>query len=165
MDNPSVRSSPPVDIEIDEAGRRAERAVAEARASGSPEAWKRAMGVVAAVGDVVQVTTAMHNAARGAQEAERAAQAATVAAQAARQRADDAENAAQTMEKALARAREFDTPDGWSEAAQIALGLGVTSESSEPPLPDLQLPPPSVEQRLDAANGATPPPPPPPPRT
>jgi hypothetical protein len=165
VDSPSVVSHPLVDNEVDEAGRRAELAVAEARASGTPEAWRQAIGVVVAVADVIQVTTAMHDAVRAAREAKRAVQVAAEAAQAAHQRADDARNTAQAMEKAVARAREVDTPDGWSEAAQIALGLGVTTEAGNPLLSDVQPPPPNVELRVDAANGAAPPPPPPPPTT
>jgi hypothetical protein len=169
MDHLSAVPPQPVNSEVDEAGRRAELAVAEARASGTPEAWKRAVDVVAAVGDVVEATTAMHNAVRAAREAQRAAQAAADAAKVARQQADDvknrandAEGAAQTMEKAIARAQEVDTPKGWSEAVQIARGLGVPTET-DAAFSDLQPPPPSVEQRLDAANGGAPPPPPPPP--
>jgi len=160
MDSPSDVSPPPVESEVDKAGRRAELAVAAARASGTPEAWRQAMGVVVAVADVIQATTAMHNAVRATREAQRAAQVAADAAQAARQRADDAEKAAKTLEKAVARARKVDTPEGWSEAAQIARELGVTTGTGDHPLSDLQPPPPSVEQRLDAANGAAPPPPP-----
>jgi hypothetical protein len=160
MENPSV-SLPPVDNEVDKAGRRAELAVASARASGSPEAWRHAIGVVVAVADVIQATTARHNAVRATREAQRAAQIAADAAQAARQRADDAEKAAQAMEKAVARAREIDTPEGWSEAAQIARGLGVMTEINANPHSDLQPPSPSAELRVDAANGAAPPPSPP----
>jgi hypothetical protein len=161
MDNPSVAPTSLAKSEVDEAGRRAELAVAEARSSGTPEAWRRATGFVVAVADVIQATTGMHNAVRAARDAKRAAQAATEAAQVARRQADDAERAAQEITNAVAKAKEVDTPDGWKDAAQIALDLGVTTERPSGMAP----PPPGIERRVDAANGAAPPPPPPPPPT
>src|SRR5664280_336847 len=125
------RAVPGSHVEADVASNWAEeteKAVARARAVGTPEAWQAAAQAAVVVSELARTMEAEVSALQTAEQTAQTAPQVTEVARVAAQRAGDAKHKAEGLEAIVAKARAANTPAAWREAHELATVAMETQE-------------------------------------